>query len=71
MGLIILFIFLSFSNALQRTFIVKHFTHTLMQMYVHMCKGWDVKCGTVNENDIFKVIFKLLEKLKLRNGLKL
>lgn len=45
--------------------------HTLMQMYMHMCKSWDVKSGTVNENDIFKVIFKLLEKLKLRNGLEL
>lgn len=26
-----------------------------MQMYVHMCKSWDVKCDTVNENDIFKM----------------
>lgn len=33
-----------------------------MQMYVHMCKGWDVKCGTVNENDIFKSYFQATRK---------
>lgn len=38
---------LSFQNVLNRTFIVIHFMHTLIQMYIHMCKSWDVECATV------------------------
>lgn len=40
-------------------------------MYMYMCKSWDVKCDIVNENDIFKMVFKLLEKFRFRNGFEL